>query len=89
VRVDPPLVGQRYGLGDKSIEILLLTPRLKGIEWPPTPGHWVPVHIARPLRPLDEASLVEANAVYELGWGEAYATIDDAQKSIAQTALRL
>jgi hypothetical protein len=88
VKVDPPVTGQRYGLGATDLELLVLTPRLRGISWPPEPGQWVPVHIARVLGSLPLSGPLLASDIGELGWGEAYATREEADRAIARTTLR-
>ena len=49
VKIDPPLIGQNYGLGDRDVDLVLIATRHVGSslfpinEWP------IFVHVARPL----------------------------------------
>jgi hypothetical protein len=49
IRIDPPLIGQRYGLGDRDIDYVLVAPRASGQSLFPINNWPVFVHIARPL----------------------------------------
>ena len=49
VRVEPPLIGQKYGLGATDIEIVVLATRHKGESLFPITHFPVSVHVARLL----------------------------------------
>lgn len=85
VQVDPPLVGQQYGLGDKDITDLILAPRLQGgslfpiSEWP------LAVYIARPLREeIKAGDTLSTNEVNMIAWGEIYPTKEAAIAGLQQ-----
>lgn len=74
-RIDPPLVGQLYGLGAENLDMVLLAPRHRGDslfpirEWP------VCVHVARLLidNPAERDHLEDEE--FELiAWAELYPT---------------
>jgi len=75
VRVEPPLIGQPYGLGGRDIDTLLIATRHKGDslfpirEWP------VFVHVARLLieNPV-EREQIHDNEFESIAWAELYAT---------------
>jgi len=70
VRIDPPLIGQQYGMGDRDVERVLLATRHVGktlfpvTEWPAF------VYV---LRVLDDAILkqkmLSSNQVQMIRWG--------------------
>jgi hypothetical protein len=80
VRIDPPLIGQKYGLGERDIELVLVATRHKGsslfpiTEWP------VFVHVARMLveDPVHYDRL-EKGQYESIAWAELYRTEDDAR----------
>jgi hypothetical protein len=84
VKVDPPVIGQTYGLGDQDITHLVIATRHKGFtlfpitEWP---AH---VYICRIL--LDEVvstKFVESNSVEMIGWGRLFCSLDDVISTMA------
>ena len=84
IRIDPPLIGQKYGIGESDIEYLIVATRHKGsslfhiTEWP------VYVHVARLLvdLPIDKIDLQKTD--YEtIAWAELYRSEKDAIKGTA------
>ncbi|HYD34965.1 MAG TPA: hypothetical protein VD999_02765 [Vitreimonas sp.] len=84
VKVEPPLVGQGYGLGGKDVDTLLIIPRHVGAslfpinEWP------LYVHVA--LVPLDRINqnTFSKEEIKPIAWAELYPTWESAKsKSIA------
>lgn len=79
-RIDPPLVGQKYGLGDRDVDLVLITPRHQGgslfpiNEWP------LYVHVARPLvddpRSRDD---LRSDEMELIAWAELYRTEEEAR----------
>jgi hypothetical protein len=85
IRIDPPLVGQWYGLGGRDIDKVIVATRLQGgslfpiLEWP------VFVHVARPLIEHPEQRDQLANDELEnIMWGELYPTEQDAAGGLAR-----
>jgi hypothetical protein len=81
VRIDPPLLGQPYGLGACNIDFVFVATRHQGsslfpiTEWP------VFVHVARPL--IDEPALrcaLQDNELESIAWAELYPTEEAARK---------
>jgi hypothetical protein len=75
VKVDPPLIGQRYGLGASDIEKVVVATRHKGASLFPITGWPVFVHVARPLvdKPESRDRLL-SNEIEAIAWAELYAT---------------
>ncbi len=83
VKIDRPLPDQKYGPGDRDIDLMLLATTHQGsslfhiTEWP------VDVHVARPL--LDHPELLDAlqDDQFELiAWAELYRTEADARLKV-------
>ena len=80
IRIEPPLIGQKYGLGPRDIDLVLVAPRHQGgslfpiNEWP------LYVHVARPLieNPEDRDALL-SNEFESIAWAELYRTEEDAR----------
>jgi hypothetical protein len=75
VRVEPPLIGQPYGLGGRDIDTLLIATRHKGDSLFPIKEWPVFVHVARPLieNPV-EREQIHDNEFESIAWAELYAT---------------
>lgn len=75
IRLEPPIPGQPYGLGDRAITDVVIATRYVGSSLFPI-GEWpVAVHVARllvadseGLEPLADSDLEE------IGWAELYPT---------------
>ncbi len=84
VRVDPPIIGQRYGLGGQDIDRVVLATRHEGeslfsiTAWP------VCVHVARMIREPEERDTMTREDLEEIGWAELYKTEDDARQAAVQ-----
>jgi len=80
VRVDPPVIGQPYGLGDREISELLLLAHYEGTSLFPISEFPLSVYIYRALddRVFQDRTISSANL--ELAaWGELYQTRDEAE----------
>jgi hypothetical protein len=80
IQIEPPLIGQKYGLGRKDIDIVVIATRHKEdslfpiTEWP------VFVHVARLLVDnAQEKENVRDNELETIAWAELYQTEDDAR----------
>jgi hypothetical protein len=80
VKISPPLIGQKFGLGDKDIDQVFVAPRHVGAslfpinEWP------LFVHVARPL--IDEPEnycKIRQCDIESIAWAELYETQEDAR----------
>jgi hypothetical protein len=80
VELDPPLVGQLYGLGDKDVAHVVLATRYKEDDlfeiqkWP------VHVHVARLTSRL-EGDHIPSGGLDEIGWGELYPSKEEAHQA--------
>lgn len=79
IKIEPSLSGQKFGLGDKEIEHLVIATRHKGFtlfpvtEWPSF------VYIARILdESIVKTGVMLPNQVEPLSWGMIFRTYDDA-----------
>jgi hypothetical protein len=82
VRVEPPLVGQRFGLGPKNVDQLILASRVAGYTLYPISSWPCPVYVWR-LRHDDGVSATGSfsSAQVELiAWGLIFDTIDKARR---------
>jgi len=80
IKIEPPLIGQKFGLGGQDIHQVIIANRHKiGIVFPIT--YWpVYVYIARPLISLsDRDTEIQTTDMEVIAWGELYKTEKDAQ----------
>jgi hypothetical protein len=84
INIDPPILGQKYGLGDKDIHFVILGTRLEGSTLYPIAKWPVFVYV---IRILDEAILsvkkFRVNQVEMIAWGILYQTREDAESALA------
>lgn len=74
VRIKPPIIGQRFGLGAKDIDVVILAPRHIGVSIYPIVTEWpAAVHVAR-IRQVDylPSDLVSDDELELIGWAEIY-----------------
>lgn len=83
IKVEPPLIGQKYGLGGKDIDVLVVAPRHQGVTLFPIRNWPVAVYV---LRPLVDPSLLRGNVPREwlklIAWAELCPTRESAIESI-------
>lgn len=77
VEINPPVIGQPYGLGDKDLTTLILTPRWKGTHFEKS-FYPMPVLIYRILKAIDDR-IVRLPDVRMEAWGEVYPTLEGAE----------
>jgi hypothetical protein len=79
VDIAPPIIGQRYGLGDKDVQQLILAPRHQGVTLFPV-NEW-PAYVFV-YRILDEGMLrqeiFEAHQIELIIWGIIYRSLQEA-----------
>lgn len=80
IEIEPPLIGQDFGLGANDIHIVAIAPRDKADSLFPIKVWPVYVHVARILSPspMDRQSLND-NELETIAWAELYETESDAQ----------
>ncbi len=80
VKIEPPLIGQSYGLGGHDIDTLLVATRHKGDSLFPIKEWPVFVHVARLLIDNPEKREKIGDDEFEsIAWAELYQTEDDAR----------
>ena len=81
VSIDPPLIGQQFGLGDRDVEELVLAAKHQGYSLNPITEWPTYVHVA--LLADDEAAKsnsLSASDVTVIDWGAIYEGIDDVSR---------
>jgi hypothetical protein len=79
IEIEPPLIGQMYGLGDQDIIRLLLSTRFEGTSLFPFKDWPCHVFVARILDDVITKTLVFTLGQVELiAWGTIFRTLDDA-----------
>jgi len=80
IQIDPPLIGQSFGLGSSDTDELLISPRFEGstlcpiTEWP---AH---VYVARILDESVRATkTVKSGQVQVIAWGLLFRTLEEAK----------
>ena len=80
IRIDPPLIGQKYGLGDRDIDVVLVAGRYKGESLFPIKKWPVFIHVARLL--IDnsqERSSLRDDEFESIALAELYESEQDAR----------
>ena len=81
--IDPPIMGQQFGLGGKDVEFVLLASRHRGYSLSPVtewPGY---VHVMRiKTPPPHESEEYMKDQIAEIAWGEIYQGEEDAIRSV-------
>ena len=80
IKVEPPLIGQLYGLGGRDIDTLLVATRLQGDSLFPIENWPVFVHVARLLiENPEQREKIRDNEFEPIAWAEIYRTKEDAR----------
>jgi len=79
-RIDPPLIGQLYGMGGQDLDELVLVTRHKGASLFPIAEWPVYVHVVRPLVPVAGRDRLHDNEIESIGWAELYETEEAARR---------
>jgi len=79
VHIDPPLIGQYFGCGDRDVTCLLLSSRHQGFTLYPVTAWPTHVYVARIVDPriIDHGSF-DPSQVELIAWGEIFPTLQDA-----------
>lgn len=81
-KLSPPVIGQRFGLGE-DLEKFILASRHEGESLDPIESFPCFVFIARPLIPdVDSRCHISDEDVEVVAWGELYRTRKDAENHI-------
>ena len=89
VNIDPPIIGQPYGLGGEDIEQVVLATRHDGFTLWPVNMWPVSVHIARVVSKsvLGTGKATGAD-VQLIAWGELYSTMAEASAASRRSGSR-
>jgi hypothetical protein len=80
VSIDPPIIGQRFGLGERNIDTVVIAARHVGDSLFPV-GRWpVYVHVARLLVPYNGQSVLKLGDVESIAWAELYQSEESARR---------
>lgn len=79
VRIEPPVIGQPFGLGDRDIDHVVLATRHAGESLFPIQRWPVFVHVARPLVPIEGRGVLHDDEMESIAWAEIYETEDAAR----------
>jgi hypothetical protein len=83
IKIEPPLIGQQYGLGDKDIDDLIIATRFQGDSLFPVKKWPVYVHLARPLiKGIENIDYIRDDEFEVIAWAELYPTKKDAEANI-------
>ena len=79
IRIEPPVIGQAFGLGGEDIHDLIVSPHYVGSTLFPISEYPMPVHIYRALTTDVFTRLqFDRHEVTMEAWGELYRTLDAA-----------
>lgn len=83
VKIEPPLIGQPFGLGSRDINTVLVATRHADDSLFPIVAWPVAVHVARLLVENPEGREWLRDSEFDsIGWGELYPTLEDARLSV-------
>jgi len=83
VKLDPPVIGQPWGLGGVVLEFFVLANRHEGAHLLPITEFPCFVHIARPLSDdVMHKDIVSASELQTVAWGELYRSHQDAENHV-------
>lgn len=84
IEVEPPVIGQPYGLGAEDISELVIAARLEGYTLFPVSPWPCPVYVCRMLDETITESLVIARPeqVPLIAWAELYPTREEAEADV-------
>ena len=74
VRIDPPLIGQQYGLGANDLDHVIVAARHSGASLFPIRKWPAFVHVAQALVPLEGRNGIGKGEFESIGWAELYET---------------
>ena len=79
VSIDPPLVGQPFGLGGTDLDQVIVAPRHEGESLFPIQRWPVFIHVARLLVPFVGQDSIHSREMESIAWAELYETLNAAQ----------
>ena len=80
VHIDPPFIGQQFGLGSRDLELIILAPRLEGYSLFPISTWPCPVHCIRIVTGTpDEKGFISQKSRQVIDWASLWPTEKEAQ----------
>lgn len=79
IQIDPPIIAQKYGVGNKDIDLILVATRHKEDSINPVKRWPVCVHVARPLVDPMACEVLTEDEYESMAWAELYETEEDAR----------
>lgn len=80
IRIDPPVTGQKFGLGDQDFDEVIVTTHHEGASLFPISEWPLYVHVARLLAPLpDNQTRLQSSGIETIAWAELYPTLEAAR----------
>jgi hypothetical protein len=81
IRIDPPIIGQRYGLGARDIDKVIIATRHSGGSLFPINEWGLHVHVARVLMDNPESrEVIHDSEMEEIDWAALAPTMEEAEK---------
>ncbi len=81
LKIDPPLIGQKYGLGSSDIDKVVVTTRYQGDSLMPVREWPIFVHVGRLLgKNLEDKNQLEDTDFEVIGWAELYRSEEEARQ---------
>jgi hypothetical protein len=79
IKIDPPLIGQPFGLGANDIDEVIVATRLEGVSLFPIERWPVDVYVVRLLVASEAKETVMADEMELIAWAELYPTEEHAK----------
>jgi hypothetical protein len=80
IEIQPPLIGQAYGLGGEDIVNLILSAKFEGFSLFPVKSWPCPVYVARILdEAINEALIFTRDQVEIIAWGVIFRDLGEAE----------
>jgi hypothetical protein len=89
IRVDPPVIGQAYGLGNEDIAELIIAARWKGYTLFPVTEWGCSVYVMRILdESISETSSFAAEQIEVIAWANIHRTREEAEAEVERSRRR-
>jgi hypothetical protein len=79
IEIDPPLIGQGFGLGERDIDQVIVATRHEGASLFPIKRWPVYVHVARLVVRYEGQDVVRNDEIESIAWAALYATEEAAR----------
>ena len=85
VRIDPPIIGQPFGLGGRDIDRVILATKYVGSSLFPISEWPMSVHVARLLRELRKGDTLTKEDLEVIDWAQLYSSKEEALRAASFT----